>query len=54
MADFDWIFENYKVQVAWIERLEGRLKSKKQPAQPVFLAELLIPATPSSLPVGES
>ena len=29
----------------------GRLKSKKQPAQPVFLTEALIPtATPSSLP----
>ena len=29
----------------------GRLKNKKQPAQPVFLAEPLIPtATPSSLP----
>ena len=31
--------------------LSGRLKSKKQPAQPIFLAEPLIPtATPSSLP----
>jgi len=30
---------------------KGRLKSKKQPAQPIFLAEPLIPtATPSSLP----
>ena len=30
---------------------KGRLKNKKQPAQPVFLAESLIPtATPSSLP----
>ena len=30
---------------------KGRLKSKKQPAQPVFLAEPLIPtAAPSSLP----
>ena len=35
--------------------IAGRLKSKKQPAQPVFLAEPFIPtATPSSLPVGES
>ena len=33
----------------------GRLKNKKQPAQPIFLAEPLIPtAAPSSLPVGES
>lgn len=33
----------------------GRLKSKKQPAQPIFLAEPLIStAAPSSLPVGES
>ena len=31
--------------------ISGRLKSKKQPAQPIFLAEPLIPtATPSSLP----
>ena len=31
--------------------IAGRLKSKKQPAQPVFLAEPLIPtAAPSSLP----
>ena len=31
--------------------ISGRLKNKKQPAQPVFLAEPLIPtATPSSLP----
>ena len=31
--------------------IAGRLKSKKQPAQPIFLAEPLIPtATPSSLP----
>ena len=30
---------------------KGRLKSKKQPAQPIFLAEPLTPtATPSSLP----
>ncbi|MDK6725567.1 hypothetical protein QP713_05075 [Neisseria mucosa] len=30
---------------------KGRLKNKKQPAQPIFLAEPLIPtATPSSLP----
>ena len=35
--------------------ISGHLKSKKQPAQPVFLAKPLIPtATPSSLPVGES
>ena len=35
--------------------ISGRLKNKKQPAQPVFLAEPLTPtATPSSLPVGES
>ena len=31
--------------------ISGRLKNKKQPAQPVFLAEALIPAAaPSSLP----
>ena len=31
--------------------ITGRLKSKKQPARPIFLAESLIPtATPSSLP----
>ena len=31
--------------------ISGRLKNKKQPAQPIFLAEPLIPtATPSSLP----
>ena len=35
--------------------ISGRLKNKKQPVQPIFLAEPLIPtATPSSLPVGES
>ena len=32
----------------------GRLKSKKQPAQPIFLAEPLTPTAPVLSPVGES
>ena len=47
-----WRFEK---QLGFTTVDAGRLKSKKQPAQPVFLAEPLIPtAAPSSLPVGES
>ncbi|WP_267894557.1 hypothetical protein [Neisseria sicca] len=35
--------------------IAGRLKSKKQPAQPVFLAEPLTPnSRPVLSPVGES
>ena len=35
--------------------IAGRLKNKKQPAQPIFFAEPLTrTATPSSLPLGES
>jgi len=55
MADFDWIFENNSVKLPELSVYKGRLKSKKQPAQPVFLAEPLNrTATPSSLLVGES
>ena len=43
MADFDWIFENYSVKLPELSVYKGRLKSKKQPAQPIFLAEPLIP-----------
>ena len=51
MADFDWIFENNSVKLPELSVYKGRLKSKKQPAQPVFLAEPLAPtAAPSSLP----
>ncbi|MCL9764669.1 hypothetical protein [Neisseria subflava] len=51
MADFDWIFENNSVKLPELSVYKGRLKSKKQPAQPIFLAEPLIPAaSPSSLP----
>ena len=54
MADFDWIFEDNSVKLPELSVYKGRLKSKKQPAQPIFLAEPLIPtAAPSSLPVGE-
>jgi len=42
-------------QLGFITVDAGRLKSKKQPTQPIFLAEPLIPAaSPSSLPAGES
>ena len=51
MADFDCIFENNSVKLPELSVYKGRLKSKKQPAQPVFLAEPLAPtAAPSSLP----
>ena len=51
MADFDWIFENNSVKLPELSVYKGRLKSKKQPAQPVFLAEPLAPTTaPFSLP----
>ena len=50
-ADFDWIFENNSVKLPELSIYKGRLKNKKQPAQPVFLAEPFIPtAAPSSLP----
>ena len=42
MADFDWIIENNSVKLPELSVYKGRLKSKKQPAQPVFLAEPLI------------
>ena len=55
MADFDWIFENNSVKLPELSVYKGRLKSKKQPAQLIFFAEVFIPTvTPSSLPVGES
>ena len=55
MADFDWIFENNSVKLPELSVYKGRLKNKKQHAQPIFLAEPLIPtAAPSSLLVGES
>ena len=51
MADFDWIIENNSVKLPELSVYKGRLKNKKQPAQPIFLAEPFIPtATPSSLP----
>ena len=51
MADFDWIIENNSIKLPELSVYKGRLKNKKQPAQPVFLAEPLIPtAAPSSLP----
>ena len=40
-----------KVQAAWIERLKGRLKNKKQPAQPRILNPN---SRPVLSPVGES
>jgi len=43
MADFDWIFEDNSVKLPELSVYKGRLKSKKQPAQPIFLAEPLIP-----------
>ncbi|HEZ2452775.1 TPA: hypothetical protein WHT01_000545 [Neisseria meningitidis] len=54
MADFDWIIENNRIKPPELSIYKGRLKNKKQPAQPVFPAEPLIPtAAPSSLPVGK-
>ena len=50
MADFDCIFENNSVKLPELSVYKGRLKSKKQPTQPVFLAEPLAPtAAPFSL-----
>ena len=43
MADFNWIFEKNSVKPPELSVYKGRLKSKKQPAQLVFLAEPLIP-----------
>ena len=45
MADFDWIFENNSVKLPELSVYKGRLKSKKQPAQPVSLQN------PSSQPL---
>ena len=44
-------FRRFEKQLGFATVDAGRLKNKKQPAQPVFLAEPFIPtATPSSLP----
>ena len=48
MTDFDWIIENNSVKLPELSIYKGRLKSKKQPAQPIFLAEPLIPTVASS------
>ena len=45
MADFDWIFENNSIKLPELSVYKGRLKSKKQPAQPVSLQN------PSSQPL---
>ena len=37
MADLDWIFENNSVKLPELSIYKGRLKNKKQPAQPVSL-----------------
>ena len=51
MADFDWILKIIGYRLPELSIYKGRLKSKKQPAQPIFLAKPLIPtASPSSLP----
>ena len=51
MADFDWILKIIGCKPTELSIYKGRLKSKKQPAQPIFLAKPLIPtASPSSLP----
>ena len=52
MTDFDWIFENNSVKLPELGVYKGRLKSKKQPAQPVFLAEPLAPTAPRPLSRG--
>ena len=52
MADFDWIIENNSVKLPELSVYKGRLKSKKQPAQPVFLAKPLIPSRPVLSPRG--
>ena len=46
-----WVTSDLKGSLDLQPLIAGRLKNKKQPAQPIFLAEPLIPAaTPSSLP----
>ena len=52
MADFDWIFEDNSVKLPELSVYKGRLKSKKQPAQPIFLAEPLIPTATRPLSRG--
>ena len=55
MADFDWIIENYRIKPTELSIYKGRLKNKKQPAQPIFLAESFDPNShPVLSPVGES
>ena len=51
MADFDWILKIIGCKPTELSIYKGRLKNKKQPTQPAFLAEPLIPTTSlSSLP----
>ena len=52
MADFDWIIENNSVKLPELSVYKGRLKSKKQSAQPVFLAEPLTPIATRPLSRG--
>ena len=52
MADFDWIIENNSVKLPELSVYKGRLKSKKQPAQPIFLAEPLTPTATRPLSRG--
>ena len=55
MADFDWIIENYRIKPTELSIYKGRLKNKKQPAQPIFLAESFDPNSHHVLsPAGES
>ena len=52
MADFDWIFENNSIKLPELSVYKGRLKSKKQPAQPVFFTEPLTPTAAVLSPRG--
>ena len=52
MADFDWIIENYRIKPTELSIYKGRLKSKKQPEQPVFLSEPLTPTASHPLSRG--
>ena len=52
MADFDWIIENYRIKPTELSIYKGRLKSKKQPEQPVFLSEPLTPTASRPLSRG--
>ena len=55
MADFDWIIENNSVKLPELSVYKGRLKSKKQHTQPVFLtANPNLNSRPVLSPVGES